>query len=76
MFENFDWLEAMRKSPVMLIILACSVITFGYALERILYYWKRRQDAEGLMQKVSEQVRSGLVVRMAVLYLCAGTRQP
>ena len=29
MFENFDWIQAMRNSPVMLIILACSVITFG-----------------------------------------------
>src|SRR5262245_20547708 len=59
MFENFDWLQAMRTSPVMLVILGCSVITFGFAFERIVYYWKRRQDPEPLMQKVTEQVKAG-----------------
>ena len=34
MFENFDWIGAMRSSPVMVIILACSVVTFGFAIER------------------------------------------
>ena len=59
MFENFDWLEAMRTSPVMLVILACSVITLGFGLERIIYYWKRRQDPDAMSHKVTEQVRSG-----------------
>ena len=27
MFTNFDWIGAMRSSPVMVIILICSVIT-------------------------------------------------
>ena len=36
MFANFDWIGAMRSSPVMIIILGCSVITLGYALERLL----------------------------------------
>ena len=59
MFENFDWIQAMRTSPVMVVILGCSVITFGFAFERILYFWKRRQDPETLMHKVAEQVRHG-----------------
>ena len=46
MFENFDWIEAMRSSPVMLIILGCSVLTFGFAIERALYFWKRRGDPD------------------------------
>jgi biopolymer transport protein ExbB len=59
MFEDFNWIEAMRKSPVMLIILACSVVTFGLAIERALYYWRRRGDAEGLLRQVLEKARSG-----------------
>ena len=36
MFENFDWIEAMRTSPVMVIILLCSVLTLGFAIERAI----------------------------------------
>jgi biopolymer transport protein ExbB len=74
MFENFDWLEAMRTSPVMLVILACSVITFGFALERIIYFWKRRQDPDGMMQKVAEQVRSGNMKE--ALWTCSASPHP
>ena len=74
MFENFNWLEAMRTSPVMLVILACSVITFGFALERIVYYWKRRQDPEPLMKRVTEQLKSGSM-REAV-WTCTAAAHP
>jgi biopolymer transport protein ExbB len=59
MFENFDWIGAMRSSPVMIIILACSVVTVGYALERMVYFWKRRNDPTSQMQAAAEQVRGG-----------------
>ena len=42
MFENMDWIAAMRSSPVMIVILGCSILTLGYALERYLYFFKRR----------------------------------
>ena len=59
MFENFDWIEAMRSSPVMLIILGCSVLTFGFAIERALYFWKRRGDPDATLTAAAERVRSG-----------------
>ncbi|MEO5619230.1 MAG: MotA/TolQ/ExbB proton channel family protein [Candidatus Eisenbacteria bacterium] len=59
MFENFDWIGAMRSSPVMVIILACSVITFGFAIERGLYFWKRRGNPEESYKRILAQVRSG-----------------
>jgi len=74
MFENFDWLEAMRTSPVMVVILACSVITIGFALERAVYYWKRRQDADALMRKVNEQVRAGSMKE--ALWTCDAAAHP
>jgi biopolymer transport protein ExbB len=61
MFENFDWIEAMRTSPVMLVILGCSVLTLGYALERTVYFWKRRGNPDALMAKALERVRTGRV---------------
>ena len=74
MFENFDWMEAIRNSPVMLVILGCSVITFGFALERILYFWKRRHDPDAMMHKVTEQVRAGSLKE--ALWTCNATLHP
>lgn len=59
MFENFDWIGAMRSSPVMVIILACSVITFGFAIERGIYFWKRRGSPEEAYARIIAQLRSG-----------------
>jgi biopolymer transport protein ExbB len=59
MFENFDWIGAMRTSPVMLVILGCSILTLGFALERAVYYWKRRGDADGVLASALDRVRSG-----------------
>jgi biopolymer transport protein ExbB len=59
MFENFDWIQAMRNSPVMVIIICCSVLTAGFALERAIYYWKRRGNPDSLLTAAMAAVRSG-----------------
>ena len=59
MFENFDWIGAMRQSPVMVIILLCSVLTFGFALERAMYYGKRRGNPDGVLASAMVAIRSG-----------------
>ena len=59
MFENFDWIEAMRTSPVMVIILGCSVLTFGFTIERAIYYWKRRGNPDALFSSAMVALRSG-----------------
>src|SRR5437016_1781844 len=59
MFENFDWIGAMRTSPVMVIILLCSVVTFGLAVERACYFWKRRGNPDAIAQAVERDVRAG-----------------
>ena len=59
MFENFDWIQAMRSSPVMVIILLCSVLTAGFAIERTLYFLKRRGNPDQLLASALVAVRSG-----------------
>jgi biopolymer transport protein ExbB len=59
MFENFDWIEAMRTSPVMVIILLCSVLTLGFAIERAIYFWNRRGNPDGLLASALVALRSG-----------------
>ena len=59
MFENFDWIEAMRTSPVMVIILVCSVLTLGFTIERAMYFWKRRGNPDALLASALVALRSG-----------------
>src|SRR5262245_55203537 len=61
MFANFDWIGAMRSSPVMVIILLCSVVTLGFALERILYFWKRRGNPDAFYKSTCDKVRHNRV---------------
>jgi biopolymer transport protein ExbB len=74
MFENFDWIGAMRTSPVMLIILACSVLTLGFALERFGYFWRRRGDPDAILRSVLDRVRGGSAAEAN--WLCRATRHP
>lgn len=59
MFENFDWIGAMRSSPVMIVILLCSVLTLGFALERLIYYAKRRGNADAILASAVIAIRGG-----------------
>ena len=59
MFENFDWIQAMRTSPVMVIILLCSVLTLGFAIERAIYFWNRRGNPDGVLASALVALRSG-----------------
>ena len=59
MFEHFDWIHAMQTSPVMLVILGCSVVTLGFAIERLLYFAKRRGNADLMIAQALVQARNG-----------------
>ena len=74
MFENFDWIQAMRNSPVMLVILGCSVSTFGFALERLMYFWKRRGHPDQVLSGVLERVRAGNLKEAA--WVCTTSPHP
>jgi len=43
----------------MIIILGCSVVTVGFALERALYFWKRRGDPDATLTAALAGVRDG-----------------
>src|SRR5437016_3433267 len=74
MFEGFDWIEAMSRSPVMIVILLCSVITFGFAIERALYFWRRRGSSDRILAQALERVRGGDVKQAA--FACSLTAHP
>src|SRR5499426_3392367 len=74
MFTNFDWVGAMRSSPVMVIILLCSVVTLGFALERSLYFWRRRGRPDAFFRAAAERVRTGKVKE--AVFECVSTPHP
>jgi biopolymer transport protein ExbB len=74
MFENFDWIQAMKNSPVMLIILGCSVATFGFALERIVYFWRRGGHPDQVLNGALDRVRAGNFKEAS--WVCATSAHP
>ena len=47
MFVEFDWLSAMTESPILMVLVGCSIITLGVALERAVYYRNLAGNADG-----------------------------
>jgi biopolymer transport protein ExbB/TolQ len=74
MFENFDWVGAMRSSPVMIVILFCSVLTVGFAIERLYYYTKRRGNPDNVLATALIAVRGGN--REEAVRVCAASTHP
>jgi len=74
MFENFDWIGAMRSSPVMVVILVCSVLTLGFALERAMYFWTRRGDPNNVRKQASEKLRAGHLKE--AIWACTASAHP
>jgi biopolymer transport protein ExbB len=61
MFQDIDWVGIMRMSPVFNILILCSVLTLGFALERTMYYWKRRGTPDATLASAMSAVRTGNV---------------
>jgi biopolymer transport protein ExbB len=61
MFTEFSWSEVIGSSPIMLVIIGCSVITVGIAVERAYYFWKRKGDPDRTLSDVLRRLRSGQV---------------
>lgn len=58
MFAEFNWVDAMRQSPILLVLVACSVLTLGVAAERYLYYRRRSGDPDALLARVRSALQS------------------
>ena len=74
MFENFDWMQAMRTSPVMVIILGCSVAMLAFAIERLVYFGKRRGSPDAVMSAALVKLRAGDVP--AAAKICGDSLHP
>jgi biopolymer transport protein ExbB len=74
MFEHFNWMGAVQTSPVMIVIILCSIVTMGFAIERAVYFWGRRTSPDDLPGKLSGKMRNGGAKE--ALWLCSAYRHP
>jgi len=61
MFSDFNWLDAVSSSPILLILITCSVVALGVVLERVYYFWRRRGTPRETLEKILSQVRNGQI---------------
>lgn len=59
MFASFDWVEATRSSPIMLVLLVCSLVTVAVAIERTLYFRRRSDNPDPVLLRALESLRKG-----------------
>jgi biopolymer transport protein ExbB len=59
MMNDFDWVGTMGVSPVFITLVACSVLTLAVAIERTLFYRKRRDFPSAAQTRILDLVRRG-----------------
>jgi biopolymer transport protein ExbB len=72
--NQFHWSEATTQSPIFLVLVMCSVITMGVALERAAYYWKRRGNPDAIMTHILRGLKEGDAKQAA--WACQNTPHP
>ncbi len=61
MFVEFNWVGALTDSPILMVLVGCSVITLGFALERLVYFRKRSGNADATLIEALRAVREGQI---------------
>ena len=74
MLGQFDWVEAVRTSVIMMALVGCSVLTLGAAIDRFLYFRRRAGNADLLLAKAIDRIRAGQFD--AANELCRSSKHP
>jgi biopolymer transport protein ExbB len=74
MSTDFNWFKLMGTSPVFIVLVACSVFALGAAIERFLYFAKRRGDPDATVRKALSELESGNVREAA--RICQSSAHP
>jgi biopolymer transport protein ExbB len=74
MFSEFNWLKLTAESPSMIILIMFSIVTFGVAVERAIYFWNRRGNPDITAQEVAKRLGKGEVKE--ALWTCGQCKHP
>jgi biopolymer transport protein ExbB len=59
MFTEFNWNEAISTSPITFVIIGFSVVMLGVTIERFLYYRKRTQNPDLVLDRILGKLEIG-----------------
>lgn len=62
MLGQLSIIDLFRGSPTMVVLLLCSIITVGYAIERTLYFKLSATNAESFMKGLRDRLKTGNMV--------------
>ncbi len=75
MMSNFNWMETIGSSPIMMALIGLSVITLGIAIERLYYYYRKRSgNPDKVLDQAMAKLRSGETREAA--RICASCAHP
>jgi biopolymer transport protein ExbB len=74
MFGELSLIEVFRASPTMLVLLLCSILTLGFAIERTLYFKTSASNVGRFMGELSNRLKAGNP--RAALDYCKQQRSP
>ncbi|HKK71906.1 MAG TPA: MotA/TolQ/ExbB proton channel family protein [Candidatus Krumholzibacteria bacterium] len=58
MFGDMSIVDLFIASPTMLVLLVCSIVTLGFALERALYFAQSRANSRDLLKKIANKIQA------------------
>ena len=74
MLSEFDWSRTMSASPIFLVLIGCSIVTFGALIERTIYFWKRRSNPDETLRQCLQSI--GRRDLQQASWVCQSTPHP
>lgn len=71
---NFNWIQAITTSPIFLVLLGCSMVTLGVAIERAVYFHKRRGNPDQTLAHALKMLKGGELKKAT--WACEHTAHP
>ena len=59
MLGEFNWMEIVGSSPIVMALIGFSIITLGIVIERFLYYCKRNGKPDAVFEEALSKLRRG-----------------
>ncbi len=74
MIETINWMDSVFESPVFIVLIICSVVTFGIAIERTLYFYRRKGNPDETLAVSMKKIRDEDIKEAT--RACESTRHP
>ena len=59
MFGDMSMIKVFQSSPTMVVLLVCSIVTVGFAVERLLYFTSSAVDIRRFMNELASHLKAG-----------------